>query len=119
MGSFALLGITALSVSGWWMIDGERGMWGGIIGGIVGGGFVLLTVLSVLITGGTSPSMTAVLVLGGWLLKLVALLILLFILRDLDFYSRRALFVTVMAALTVVLGSETWAIVSSRTTYVS
>ena len=58
-------------------------------------------------------------VLGGWLLKIVLLVIVLLFIRDLDFFHRGALLTTVVLALVAVLGAEVWATVSTRTTYVS
>ena len=39
--------------------------------------------------------------------------------RDLDFYDTWALFITVVLALVVTLGTEVWGVVTSRVTYVS
>ena len=119
LGAVALLVTTLLLGTLWRSLDGAPGLWGVLVGAAVGGGFLLLTVLSVLVTSGRSPTTTAAVVLGSWLLKLMVLLVVLFVLRDLDFYSRRALFVTVVVAIVAVTGSETWGIVRSRTTYVS
>ena len=58
-------------------------------------------------------------VLGGWLLKVIILVMVLMFIRDMDFYDTLALFVTVMLALIATLGSEVWAVITSRVTYVS
>nr|WP_234039069.1 hypothetical protein [Corynebacterium pygosceleis] len=119
LGAAALTGTTFLFAALWGVVDGTPGVWGVLLGAVVGGGFLLMTVVSVLVTSGTSPSTTVAVVLGSWLLKLVVLLVVLFVLRDLDFYSRRALFAMIVVAIIAVIGSETWGIVRSRTTYVS
>ena len=58
-------------------------------------------------------------VLGGWLLKLVLLLGVLAVIREMDFYDTWALFLSVVAALVVTLGTEVWGIVTSKVTYVA
>ena len=80
---------------------------------------VLFTALSVLLTANTTPANTMAVVLGGWLLKVIVLVMVLLVIRDMDFYDTVALFVTVMLALFATLGTEVWAVVTSRVTYVS
>lgn len=117
--ALALAALTVISLVVWGLVGGAPGLWGVVIGAAIGGGFVLLTALSVLLTAGTSPSTTMAVVLGGWLLKIVLLVIVLLFIRDLDFFHRGALLTTVVLALVAVLGAEVWATVSTRTTYVS
>ena len=90
-----------------------------LLGAAIGGGFVLLTALSVLVTANSSPSTTMAVVLGGWLVKVVLLIIVLLAIRGMDFYDNVALFMTVILALIIVLGTEVWGIITSRVTYVS
>lgn len=118
-GALALAALTVISLVVWGLVGGAPGLWGVVIGAAIGGGFVLLTALSVLLTAGTSPSTTMAVFLGGWLLKIVLLVIVLLFIRDLDFFHRGALLTTVVLALVAVLGAEVWATVSTRTTYVS
>ena len=72
-----------------------------------------------LFTAHSTPSTTIAVVLGGWLIKLIVLIGVLAIIRDMDFYDTWALFLTVVVALIVTLGAEVWAVVTSRVTYVS
>ena len=39
--------------------------------------------------------------------------------KDLEFYDTMALFVTVLLALAVTLGTEVWGVITSNVTYVS
>lgn len=117
-GSAALVVVTIVSLALWGWQRGVPGLWGVLVGAVIGGGFVLLTVLSVLVTAGTSPATTGAVVLGGWLVKILVLIGVLVLIRPLDFYDTLALFVTIMAALVVVLGSEAWGVITSRATYV-
>lgn len=118
-GAIALVGITIVSLIAWGALRGLPGLWGVLIGAAIGGGFVLLTALSVLVTSNTTPANTAAVVLGGWLVKIVLLIGVLVVIRDMEFYDTAALFVTVVAALLVVLGTEVWGIITARVTYVS
>ena len=119
LGGLALLVITVVSLAVWGGISGLPGIWGVLVGAAIGGGFVLFTALSVLLTANTTPVNTMAVVLGGWLLKVIVLVMVLLVIRDMDFYDTVALFVTVMLALFATLGTEVWAVVTSRVTYVS
>ena len=119
LGGLALLVITVVSLAVWGGISGLPGSWGVLVGAALGGGFVLFTALSVLLTANTTPANTMAVVLGGWLLKVIVLVMVLLVIRDMDFYDNVALFVTVMLALFATLGTEVWAVVTSRVTYVS
>lgn len=118
-GSIALVILTVVSLAIWGAVRDLPGIWGVLLGAAIGGGFVLLTVLSVLITSGTNAATTGAVVLGGWLLKIVLVFIVLYFIRDMDFYDPIALFVTVVVALVVVLGTEVYGVVTSKVTYVS
>lgn len=116
----AALGIIALvSLLGWGLGRGMPGVWGVVLGAAIGGGFVLLTAASVLFTAHSSPGTTMGAVLGGWLLKIIVLIAVLSLIRDLEFYDRLALFVTVVLALVATLATEVWGIMTTRVTYVS
>ena len=118
-GSTALGIFTIISLAVWGGAQGVAGLWGVLVGAALGGGFVLFTALSVLFTAHSTPSTTIAVVLGGWLIKLIVLIGVLAIIRDMDFYDTWALFLTVVVALIVTLGSEVWAVVTARITYVS
>ncbi|MBC3186200.1 hypothetical protein H7347_06375 [Corynebacterium sp. zg-331] len=117
LGSGALAAITVVSLVVWGWVAGLPGVWGVLVGAAVGGGFVLLTAASVLMTARTSPQTTGVVVLGGWLLKLVVVLVVMWGISGLDFYDRWSLLVTVVVVLVVVLVTETWGVMTSRVTY--
>lgn len=90
-----------------------------LVGAAIGGGFVLLTVVNVLITAKTNASVTGAVVLGGWLLKIVVVFIVLYFLKDKTFYDPIVLFVTVVVSLVVVLGTEVYGVITSKVTYIS
>ncbi|MEJ5919488.1 hypothetical protein WG938_04170 [Corynebacterium sp. H113] len=117
-GALALVGLTVLSLLVWGGKEGMPGVWGVLLGAGIGGGFVLLTVLSVLFTAKTSPTTTGAVVMGGWLLKIVVLIGILLLIRDLEFYDTMAFFITVILALIVTLGAEVWGMAQSNLTYI-
>lgn len=94
-------------------------MWGVLLGAGIGGGFVLLTVVSVLVTAKSTPTMTGAVVMFGWLAKIVVLILILLVIRDMTFYDTMAFFVTVVLALIVTLGAEVWGMSQSNLTYVT
>lgn len=118
-GSIALAILTVISLAVWGGMRDLPGIWGVLIGAAIGGGFVLMTAASVLFTSSTNPATTGAVVLGSWLLKIVVLIIVLVLIRDLTFYDRTALLVTTVLALIVVLATEVWGVITARVTYVS
>ncbi|WP_144792225.1 hypothetical protein ACKFRM_10255 [Corynebacterium sp. YSMAA1_1_D6] len=117
-GAWALAAITILSLLMWGGAKGLPGVWGVLIGAALGGGFVLITALSVLFTAHSTPTTTLSVVFGGWLLKIVVLIIVLALIRDLDFYDHLALFITVVCALIATLGTEVWGVMTARVSYI-
>lgn len=118
-GTIALAVITIASLVIWGATRDLPGIWGVLLGAAIGGGFVLLTAVSVLLTSGTDAATTGLVVLGGWLLKIIVLLVVLFLLRGMDFYDPLALLVTTVVALLVVLATEVWGVVTARVTYIN
>ena len=84
----------------------------------IGGGFVLLTAISVLATSNSTPTTTMAVVLGGWLIKMVVIVLILLGLRNATFYDSTAFGVTTIAALVVALGAEAMGVLSVRTAYI-
>ncbi|MBN9644945.1 hypothetical protein ACFSSC_06885 [Corynebacterium mendelii] len=117
-GAIGLAAVAVLSCIGWYAADGIPGAWGAGLGSLIGGVFILVTVLLTLATAGKTAAVTGAVVLGGWLIKLLVLVAVMATLRPLDFYSRPALFATVCVVLVVMLAAETRAVLTTRTVYV-
>lgn len=118
-GVLVLLALGVVSLLVWGLISGTAGLWGAGIGWLVGGGFMLMTVVIVLVSSNTSPSATMGLILGSWLVKAAALLGILFFLKDKTFYDTPALAVTVMLSMIAVLVIETLAVTRTQKLYIS
>lgn len=119
LGSSALLVVTIVSLMSWGGYQGLPGIWGVLIGAAIAGGFLLVTVASVLLTASTTPTTTGAVVLGTWLMKVIVVLMVLVLIRDLTFYSHVAFFATLLVALIVVLATEAYGVMTSRVTYLS
>lgn len=117
-GAIGLLVITVISLALWGNFRGLEGLWGVLLGAAIGGGFVLATVAVVLLTSNTSPQTTMIITLGSWLIKIVIVLCVLLVLRDMDFFDHTAMGVTVIASLVVALGAETIGIIRTNVTNV-
>lgn len=118
---YGLLGLLVLAVVGSIvsvLAAGLPGLWGALIGAAIGGGFILITAVSVLVTAKLPPTTAMAVLLGSWLLKMAVALIVLGLLNPLEFYNRIALVVVMACALVLVLGAETWGVISSRMLYV-
>ncbi|WP_051681882.1 hypothetical protein [Cellulomonas sp. HZM] len=98
-----LLGILlVLGVGIGWAVSGSKGVWGALLGVALALVFSGTTVISVLRSVNTSPTHTAMLVMGAWLVKIVVVFIALAVLARLDFYDHAVLAAVLLAG---VLGS--------------
>lgn len=118
-GCIGLVGIFVFSLIGWGVAAGLPGVWGALIGSAIGGGCAVLTAASVVLTSKSAPTTMAAVILGGWLLKVLLVLITLSALQSVDFYHHWALFLTTVLSLVTVLGSEVWGITRSKVLYIS
>ncbi|WP_041632129.1 hypothetical protein [Corynebacterium maris] len=118
-GTIGLVIVTVISLAAWGGAQGLPGIWGVLIGAAVGGGYVLLTALSILVTANTSTGATGAIVLGGWLVKLVLVMIIFIALDGLTFYHQWAFVVTLLVALIVVMVAELWGLITTNVTYTS
>ncbi|MEV0080676.1 hypothetical protein AB0H58_30055 [Nocardia neocaledoniensis] len=100
-------------------VAGTPGLWGALLGAAIGGGFILTTLVSVMLGAKLPPSTQGLVLLVSWVGKLLVALIVVGVLNQFDFYSRPALFFTVVGALLIVLGAETYGVVSVKVPYVT
>ncbi|MFE6925898.1 hypothetical protein ACFVAV_33145 [Nocardia sp. NPDC057663] len=100
-------------------VAGTPGLWGALLGAAIGGGFILTTVVAVLLGAKLPPSTAGLVMLVSWVGKMLVALLVIAVLNQFDFYSRPALFFTVVGALLIVLGAETYGVVSQKVPYVT
>ncbi|WP_430953075.1 hypothetical protein [Rhodococcus sp. 24CO] len=118
---WGVIGLVVLTIVGsllGWLIGGKEGLYGALLGAAVGGGFILFTALGVLLTS-KLPALTAgAVLLGTWLLKMILAIVVLAILKPLDFYDKTSLVLVMVFALVIVLGAETYGVLGTKTPYV-
>ncbi|MEV6273610.1 hypothetical protein [Nocardia sp. NPDC051832] len=95
------------------------GLWGALIGAAIGGGFILTTAAVVLFGAKLPPSTAGLIILVSWVGKLLVVLVVVAVLQQFDFYNRMALFLTVVGALLIVLGAETYGVLRQKVPYVT
>lgn len=119
---YGLLGLLVLAVCGVIiasLVAGVAGLWGALIGAAVGGGFILCTMLAVLLTA-KLPAVTAgAVLLGSWLLKMILAIVVLAVLDPLDFYNKQAMVIVIVLSLVIVLGAETYGVLKTKVPYVT
>ncbi|MFQ6331370.1 hypothetical protein ACLMAL_35285 [Nocardia sp. CWNU-33] len=118
-GAIGLIVLVVLAVAIASSAAGMPGFWGALIGAAIGGGFILTTAVVVLL-GAKLPASTAGLVmLVSWVGKLLVAMVVVAVLQNFDFYNRMALFLTVVGALVIVLGAETYGVLRQKVPYVT
>lgn len=91
--------VAALAVVGivaGYLVAGVEGLWGAVLGVTLTLVFSGTTVVTMLKTAGASATTTAAVVMGGWLAKMLVLILALAVLRRFDFYDKWVLGVVVM-----------------------
>ncbi|MGW4094843.1 hypothetical protein [Nocardia sp. NPDC004750] len=119
---YGLIGLgvlVVLSVALGAAVSGIAGVWGAVLGAAIGGGFILTTAAVVLFGAKLPPSTAGLVMLVSWVGKVLVALIVVGILHRFDFYDRVVLFLTVVGALVIVLGAETYGVVRQKVPYVT
>lgn len=110
----ALPAATALGA----LLGGAPGAWGAAIGMGMAVVFLAMTVVVALVTARMGPTRLGIWVLASWLVKMVLLIVVLALLRDAEFYSRIALFVSLLLGITGSLLLESRVIATTRVPYI-
>lgn len=114
-----VVGVTVVGVLVGWLVAGLPGVWGALIGAAIALVFSGTTTLSMLKTDTAAPGRMMAVIMGTWLGKLVVVIVVLAVLRGMDFYDRYVLAVVVAVA---VIGSallDYRAVSRGRVPYVS
>ncbi|MGB3698386.1 MAG: hypothetical protein WBA05_13220 [Gordonia sp. (in: high G+C Gram-positive bacteria)] len=118
---YGVTGLGLLLVAGlliWWPWKGLPGLWGVLVGAAIGGGFILITVITILLTAKAPPTVVMGALMGGYLIKVVIVIAVTALLKDMTFYNKGALVSMLIGAIVAVLGSELWGVLTTRQTYV-
>ncbi|VFA94396.1 Uncharacterised protein [Nocardia farcinica] len=113
----AVLVVLSAAIAG--AAAGLPGLWGALLGAAIGGVFILTTAAVVLFGAKLPPSTAGLVMLVSWVAKVLLVLVAVAILNRFDFYDRVALFLTVIGALVIVLGAETYGVLRQKVPYVT
>lgn len=92
--------------------------WGVLLGGGIPWAFFGVTAVTALKTAGISAEKLGAIVLGSWLLKIIALLAVLAWMRGQDFYNRPIFFITLLIATAGLLIAEAQITLKAKVPYV-
>ena len=118
VGAIAFLLVPALSAV-LFLLNQKAAGWGVLLGGGIPWVFFGVTAVMALKTAGVSAEKLGAIVLGSWLLKIIALLAVLAWMRGQDFYSRPVFFVTLLIATAGLLVTEAQITLKAKVPYVS
>ncbi|MEU7633449.1 hypothetical protein AB0C34_26315 [Nocardia sp. NPDC049220] len=118
-GLFGLGVLVVLAVALGAVVSGMPGVWGALLGAAIGGGFILTTAAVVLFGAKLPPSTAGLVMLVSWVGKMLVALVVVAILMRFEFYDRVVLFLTVVGALVIVLGAETYGVLRQKVPYVT
>lgn len=96
------------------LLVGVSGLAGALIGGVLAFGSSLLTIWLMRFTGGMSPHFVMVVALGGYIGKLLVLLVAMTLLGAIAFIHRESLALTFLATVIVWAGAEVVAFKRAR-----
>lgn len=110
--------ISVLAAAIGYLVAGLPGVWAALIGAALSLAFTGATAGSLYLVAGRSPELLQIVMLGGWLLKMVLVIVLLVWLRNQTFYHPVVLFVTLVVVVVAALVVETITVIKARIPYV-
>lgn len=110
--------ITVLAAGIGYLVADLPGIWAALIGAAISVLFNGATVLSMYLVAGRSPELLQIVLLGGWLVKMVVLVIALVWLREQSFYHRGVLVATLIVVVIAALLVEVTTVLKARIPYV-
>lgn len=100
------------------LVAGLPGVWGALVAAALGLLFTVTTVATLRLVAGRGPELLQIVIFGGWVLKMVLVVVVMLWLRDLDFYDRGVLFGTLVAVVLGAVAVEIVTVVTARLPYV-
>lgn len=100
------------------LVDDKAGVWGALVGSLVGGVFLALTAGVARVTAKMDVQVLGFAILGSWLLKIVVLMGVLAWLRNETFYNKGVLFGTLLVTVFGLLILEAVIVTKSKVPYV-
>jgi len=107
-----------------YLVDGTDGLWSALAGVLLSAVFLAITAISILIANRWFGDALYVpiffgIVLGGWILKFVIFLVILFLLRDQPWLNALVFFLAVVASILGALAVDVIALMRGRVPYAS
>jgi hypothetical protein len=119
IGTIAVLGALPVATLLGYLLAGAPGAWGALIGMGIAVAFFAVTVIVALVTARTRrTSMLGLAVVASWVLKVAVLIGILMALRGADFYSRPALFISLLVGTIGTLVIEARVVATTQVPYV-
>jgi len=122
-GAWLALAIGVIGCTVGYFVAGSSGVFSALVGTAMAAGFLGITSLSILFAHRTSKSdmfnpMFFIIVMGGWLLKFVVFLVLVFLLKDQPWVEPIVLFLSIVAGVVGSLAVDVIVVATSRQPYV-
>lgn len=118
LGAIGLAVLLPVAAVAGWAVDGSAGLVGALIGALVPAVFFGLTVVLALVTLRLSPGALGGVVLGSWVLKLLALIAVFLALSQWDGWSRPVFAVTFLVGVLASLALEAVVVLKTQQPYV-
>lgn len=119
VGTYAALGALPAAALLGYVFAGAPGAWGALIGMGIAVAFFAVTVIVALATARTRhPELLGLAVVASWIVKMIVLILILIPLRGADFYSRPALFVSLLVGTLGALLIEARVVATTKVPYV-
>ncbi|HSK25525.1 MAG TPA: hypothetical protein VK894_01265 [Jiangellales bacterium] len=117
VGAGTLLALPLAAVAGW-LLAGSSGAWGALLGIALPAAFLGVTAALALLTATMDARRMTALLVGSWVVKVLALVAVLGVLRDLDGWSRPAFLVAFAVGVAGWLAAECVVVLRTRVPYV-
>ena len=118
LGGLAVVLIAVVGVGLGALVAGAPGVWGALAGAALAAVFLGITAGTLLATAGSSTTVAAGALMGGWLLKVIAVMAVLAVLAGVEGYSRGALFLTLVASVLAMLAVDSLVVLRGRLLHV-
>lgn len=110
-------GVAVLGVGIGALVAGMAGVWGALIAAAIGLLFMVTTVATLRLVAGRGPELLQIVIFGGWIVKMVIVVLVMLWLRDLDFFDPAVLFGTLAAVVLGAIVVEIYSVATARIPY--
>lgn len=114
-----LAGLLGLSLALGWLLSGSEGIWAALLGVAITAVFSGATIVSMLVTVDATPATTAGVILGGWLAKMVLLVISLTVLKQMTFYDPTFFGIVLLVGVLLSASLDLRSVIKGRQPYVT